>query len=386
LKPIKLLRVIASMDPKTGGPPNGINYITPYLNDLNVETTIVCLDKPNELFIKNSTIKMIALAQNKTAWQYNSQLYSWLINNLINYDVVTVHGLWLYQNYAVAKAIKTLRKKHLSFKTKFYIFPHGMLDSYFQNNKKRLIKAIRNYFYWHLIESKNIKAADGIIYTSQGEMEIAIKTFTNFKPKQNINLGYGVAVPNNFSKQNSMEDYFLFLGRYDPKKGIDTLINAYKKILQTNLTLLPKLIIAGPGKNGEYGKFIQMLVNESEELKNYIELKDMVLSDEKWNLIANAKAMILWSHQENFGISVAESLGMGVPVLLSKQVNIWNDIVSNNAGMANDDSEENLVNTIIKFCSLTDFEYNEMCLNAKNTYTGLYNPTQYAKRLKLLFE
>ena len=101
------------MDPKTGGPPNGINYITPYLNDLNVETTIVCLDKPNELFIKNSTIKMIALAQNKTAWQYNSQLYSWLINNLINYDVVTVHGLWLYQNYAVAKAIKTLRKKHL---------------------------------------------------------------------------------------------------------------------------------------------------------------------------------------------------------------------------------------------------------------------------------
>jgi glycosyltransferase involved in cell wall biosynthesis len=112
----------------------------------------------------------------------------------------------------------------------------------------------------------------------------------------------------------------------------------------------------------------------------------MVLSDEKWNLIANAKAMILWSHQENFGISVAESLGMGVPVLLSKQVNIWNDIVSNNAGMANDDSEENLVNTINKFCSLTDFEYNEMCLNAKNTYTGLYNPTQYAKRLKLLFE
>jgi glycosyltransferase involved in cell wall biosynthesis len=183
-----------------------------------------------------------------------------------------------------------------------------------------------------------------------------------------------------------MEDYFLFLGRYDPKKGIDTLINAYKKILQTNLTILPKLIIAGPGKNGEYGKLIQKLVNESEELKNYIELKDMVLNDEKWNLIANAKAMILWSHQENFGISVAESLGMGVPVLLSKQVNIWNDIVSNNAGMANDDSEENLVNTIIKFCSLTDFEYNEMCLNAKNTYTGFYNPIQYAKRLKLLFE
>ncbi len=386
MKTVKLLRVIASMDPKTGGPPNGINYITPFLNELNVETTIVCLDKTNELFIKNSTIKTVALSQNKTAWQYNSQLYNWLINNLINYDVVIVHGLWIYNNYAVAKAVNVLKKQIVGFKTKFYIFPHGMLDSYFQNNKKRLLKSIRNYFYWHLIENKNIKSANGIIYTSQGEMEIALKTFTNFKPKQNINLGYGVAVPKNVSNQNGIDDYFLFLGRYDQKKGIDTLINAYKKILQTNLTLIPKLIIAGPGKNDEYGKCIQKLVNESEELKNHIELKDMVLGDEKWNLIANAKAMILWSHQENFGISVAESLGMGVPVLLSKQVNIWNDIVLNNAGMANDDSEENLVKTIIKFCNLTELAYQEMCLNAKNTYTSLYHPIQYAKRLKFLFE
>jgi hypothetical protein len=50
---IKLLRVIASMDPKTGGPPNGINYITPFLNEQNIETTILCLDNPEESFIKN---------------------------------------------------------------------------------------------------------------------------------------------------------------------------------------------------------------------------------------------------------------------------------------------------------------------------------------------
>ncbi|MFZ4796132.1 MAG: glycosyltransferase [Bacteroidia bacterium] len=383
---LKLLRVIASMDLKSGGPPNGIIYITPYLNELNIETTIVCLDNPDELFLKNCNCKIIALAQNKTSWQYNSKLYNWLINNLANYDVVLVHGIWIYHSYAVSKAIKSLKKLNSNFKTKYFIYPHGMLDSYFQTDEKRVLKSIRNYFYWHLVESNNINAANGIIYTSQGEMEIAAKTFSNFKPKQTLNLGYGIDIPNDIFKQNNIIDYYLFLGRYNHKKGIDTIINAYQKLWLANEKILPKLIIAGPGLNSEYGKYIQDLVKSNENIKNQIELKDMVSGREKWQLIANAKATILWSHQENFGITVAESLGMGVPVLLSKQVNIWNEVVMNNAGFAEDDTVEKLVETMIKFNNLSEEAFNEMCLNAKNTYLNLYQPNKYANRLKALFE
>lgn len=383
---LKLLRVIATMDPKTGGPPNGINYITPYLNELNIATTIVCLDNPEELFLKKCNCKIIALAENKTSWQYNSKLYNWLLNNLANYDVVLVHGIWIYHSYAVSKAIKSLKKLDSNFKTKYFIYPHGMLDSYFQTNKKRVLKSIRNYFYWHLIESKNISAANGIIYTSHGEMEIASKTFSNFKPKQALNLGYGIDVPNDIYKQNDSKEYYLFLGRYDHKKGIDTIINAYQKLWLTNKIMLPKLIIAGPGLNSYYGKYIQDLVKSNENIKNQIELKEMVSGTEKWQLIANAKVTILWSHQENFGITVAESLGMGVPVLLSKQVNIWNEVVMNNAGFAEDESVEKLVGTMLKFNNLSEEAYNEMCLSAKNIYLNLYQPNKYANRLKALFE
>jgi glycosyltransferase involved in cell wall biosynthesis len=383
---IKLLRVIASMDPKTGGPPNGINYITPFLNELNIETTILCLDNPEENFIKNSPHKIIALAENKTSWQYNANLYNWLYYHLANFDVVIVHGIWIYHSFAVTKAIKELRKFKPNFKIKHFIYPHGMLDSYFQTEKKRIVKSIRNYFYWHLVESKNINNATGIIYTSKGEMEIASKTFSNYNPKQIFNLGYGVAVPNDVFKQKVDSEYFLFLGRFDHKKGIDTIIHSFNYLLLNDHIKLPKLIIAGPGLNSEYGKYIQKLVNDNDILTNHIELKDMVCCTEKWQLIANAKAMILWSHQENFGISVAESLGMSVPVLLSKQVNIWNEIVLNHAGFADNDTVEKLIETIIKFNKISISEYEIMCLNAKKTHEEFYRPGKYANRLKGIFD
>lgn len=368
------------MDPKTGGPPNGIKYITPFLDELNIETTIVCLDNLDDEFIKKTSLNIVALNENKTPWQYNSRLYNWFLNNLINYDAVTVHGIWLYHTYAVSKAVNTLRKTNELFKIKYFIYPHGMLDGYFQSNKARKLKALRNYFYWHLVEYKNVAIADGLIFTSEEEKNIAAKTFTNYKPKQKLNLGYGIDVPKNTFKQTDKKDYFVFLGRYDEKKGIDTIINAYKKLVQENSTI-PKLVIAGPGLNATYGQYTQRLVKDNNVLANYVELKEMVSGEEKWNLLANAKAMILWSHQENFGISVAESLGLGVPILLSKQVNIWTEIVSNKAGLAEDDTEENLIQVIKSFCKLSQNEYEQMCINAIKTYDNNYTPRLYAKRL-----
>lgn len=370
------------MNPITGGPPNGINYITPYLNELNVETTILCLDNPNDDFIKNSTFKIIALGQNKGAWQYNPDLYNWLTKNLLHFDAVIVHGIWIYHTYAVAKAI---RKLMTNCKTKMYIMPHGMLDSYFQTAKKRWLKSIRNLFYWHLIEHKNIQTANALLFTSKAEMEIASKTFKNYAPKQTLNLGYGIDVSNKINnKTNNYKSYYLFLGRYHEKKGIDLLIKAYSKLLTTQLTELSDLIIAGPGLKSEYGKFISNLVNENNLLKNKITLLDMVEGKSKWELITNAKAMILWSHQENFGITVAEALGFGVPVLLSNKVNIWQEITENNAGFSGNDNEADLANTLAKLNRLSENEYLLMQQNAKLVYNKFFKPQAYAERLQLL--
>ena len=63
----------------------------------------------------------------------------------------------------------------------------------------------------------------------------------------------------------------------------------------------------------------------------------MLRGELKWGAFRAADAFILPSHQENFGIAVAEALACGVPVLISNQVNIWREIDASGAGLVEPD-------------------------------------------------
>jgi glycosyltransferase involved in cell wall biosynthesis len=64
----------------------------------------------------------------------------------------------------------------------------------------------------------------------------------------------------------------------------------------------------------------------------------MLAGSRKWGAFSAADAFILPSHQENFGIAVVEALAAGTPVLISNKVNIWREIVADEAGyVGNDD-------------------------------------------------
>ena len=49
---------------------------------------------------------------------------------------------------------------------------------------------------------------------------------------------------------------------------------------------------------------------------------------------------MLPSHQENFGLVVAEALASGLPVLTTHQVNIWREIEDARAGIIHADTQD----------------------------------------------
>ncbi len=59
----------------------------------------------------------------------------------------------------------------------------------------------------------------------------------------------------------------------------------------------------------------------------------MLKGDAKWGAFRECEAFILPSHQENFGIVVAEAMSCGRPVLISNKVNIWREIEIDGAGL-----------------------------------------------------
>jgi glycosyltransferase involved in cell wall biosynthesis len=63
----------------------------------------------------------------------------------------------------------------------------------------------------------------------------------------------------------------------------------------------------------------------------------MLTGDLKWGVFRCAELFSLPSHQENFGVAVAEALSCGRPVLLSDKVNIHPWILEAGAGMVETD-------------------------------------------------
>lgn len=383
---MKLLRVIASMDPSYGGPCQGIRNIVPSLEKLGIHNEVVSLDDPSAAFLGTDSFPVHALGPSKGPWKYSAKLVPWLSENLSRFDVVIIHGLWLYYSFATSKAVRNFRGA--AKQPRLFVMPHGMLDPYFQKASDRKLKAIRNWMYWKLVESNVINKADGVFFTCEAELLLAREPFTPYQPKSEINIGYGIQPPPVYTSQMKEaflkkcpevkdKPYLLFLSRIHEKKGVDLLIKAYTKIAGEGT---PKLVIAGPGLESQYGRDLQALVSQS-EAKDSIFFTGMLSGEAKWGAFYGCEAFILPSHQENFGIAVVEALACGKPVLISNQVNIWREIEVAGGGMVADNTLLGTTQLLGRWESLSRDAKLAMSLQARNAYEKNFAIEPAARRI-----
>lgn len=395
---MKILRVISSMNPSNGGPCQGIRYSIPELEKHGVSNEVVCLDDPTSSFCSTDPFPVTALGEGRGPWRYNRKLIPWLVGNFHRFDVVIVHGLWLYPSYAVRKALKKFKKNNHSRSPKLFIMPHGMLDPYFQRAADRKFKALRNWIYWKLIEGKVINEADGILFTCEEELKLAQIPFSPYSPAKEINIGYGIAEPppaseailNAFYKvvpEVKNQNFLLFISRIHEKKGVDILIEAYTEIWKRYKnnprnypTKPPLLVIAGPGLDTEYGKKIRDLASILEPL-NSIFFPGMLSGNEKWGAFYGCEAFILPSHQENFGLAVVEALGCGKPVLITDQINIYREIISEGAGYVANDNLSGIINILNEWIILSPEDKTIMGYKAKDCYLKYFSLSPNAHKL-----
>jgi len=303
--------------------------------------------------------------------------------------------MWTYHSYATLKVMHYFKKQSLNQKIpKIYLMPHGMLDPWFQKEKTRKIKAIRNIFYWHLIEKKVVNQVDGILFTCYQEMLLAKKTFYCYNPKKEINVGYGIQSPpikNEFEIEafynkfniNKSSPYFLFLSRIDFKKGVDLLLKAYNNILQesTDPNLIPNLVIAGSGFDSEYGNRLLKYIDIYPLLKQKTLLTGILGAEMKWAAIYGCEAFILPSHQENFGIAVAEALACEKPVLITNKINIYREIEKGGGGIINEDTLAGTISNLKQWIALDAESKILMGKNAKKIYENNFKNEFAAQKL-----
>ena len=139
-----------------------------------------------------------------------------------------------------------------------------------------------------------------------------------------------VFVKPNFVKNNNQFipgeqrlDQFIFAGRLDKLKGIDILLEAWKKMGES----APKLIICGTGPMEEWCKeFI-------EKNKIYAELRGFLPNTEVRAIIANSRALMLPTQwYEGFPMSIVEAYSVGTPVICGDFGNAGDIVVNGVTG------------------------------------------------------
>lgn len=417
----RILRVIATLDPSCGGPIEGLRQTTRCHHQNGHETVVVTLDPPEANFLKSEHFTAVGLGIKKNCWAYSSKLSVWLDGNLAQFDAVIIHGLWLYPSWATVRAISRLKKKQTaqngSFisKPKVFVFPHGMLDPWFQSWSRRPIKSLRNILYWRFFERFVVNNSDGILFTSEEEKRLARTTFGSYRPEKEIVVPYGTSSPPEIEPRMreaffklcpalpSTRPYLLYLSRIHEKKGVDLLIRAYGKIRRQQIEgqnyKLPDLVIAGPGFDTPYGKKLLSLADEMEipisspsrsvlpsssldaSTGALIHFPGMLQGESKWGAFHGCEAFILPSHQENFGIVVAEALACGKPVMISNQVNIWREIKEEKVGWVENDSEEGTLALLQNWLTSPPPERTEMGNRARLMFSSHFDVQEAARAL-----
>jgi len=384
---MKILHVVASMDPRMGGVCQAVRTIDAGLTKLGVVNEVVSLDASDASFIKNETLVLHGLGPARGPWSYSAALVPWLTENLKRFDAVIIHGLWQYHSYAVRKALHRTREKS-SLLPRLYVMPHGMLDPYFQRAKGRKLKALRNWIFWKIVEGAVINESHGLLFTCEEECLLARQTFTPYHPVRELVVGLGVEEPPPFEPrmqkafftkvgEASGSNFILFLSRIHEKKGVDILLHGYAT-LRSESFVPPRLVLAGPGLETPFGEEIKKI---AASVRPAVLFPGMLDGDYKWGAFYSSEAFVLPSHQENFGIAVVEALACGKPVLISNQVNIWREIQEAGCGIIAEDTARGAKELLDKWTALSHEEKVVMGQRARKLYEQRFAVSPAANRL-----
>jgi glycosyltransferase involved in cell wall biosynthesis len=379
---MQILHIIGTLGPEAGGPTESVRVLMSY-GPIGYTGEVVTLDDPAAPFLKHFDFPVHALGPTKTKYGFNSRLLPWLRENRSRFDGVVVNGLWQYCGFAAWRA--------LAGNTPYMVFTHGMLDPYFKHAFP--LKHLKKSLYWLPAEYRVLRDAYRVLFTSTAEERLAKQSFRlhNWNPYVVPYGASGAPLKNHVELKNAFFEkcpgargkrFLLFLGRIHKKKGCDLLIHAFGKLADQDHDL--HLVMAGPDQQSWSAQLKQMARKAG--IEHRVHWPGMITGDAKWGAFYSAEAFVLPSHQENFGIAVAEALGCGTPVLLADKVNIAEDIVADGAGLVETDTAEGTVRLLRRWIEMSEADRAEMSECARECYRHRYDMRENAKAIIRLFE
>jgi len=239
-------------------------------------------------------------------WKYSREAFLELKRIITRYDIIHIHGVWMYPQYIACKLASRLR-------IPFIITPHGMLSNWFINNNYRSLKY---KIYMYLLFNDYLQKSSLIHTLSERETDDLLK-LCNDRNKV-VEIPNGIELKNINSKENIdlKNKYLLFIGRIHPIKGLDLLLSAWIKVYNRYPNY--RLIVIGNFHNKKYKSYIYGII-QNNPTKFRVLFKGPVFGEKKWKYLKGCTAFIQPSRYEASSITLLEAASIPKPIIVSNE-------------------------------------------------------------------
>lgn len=364
---MKILHFINGLDKKLGGPSLSVYSLVRGLIDKGLAAEILTYAKRDNKNLMYGQDEFINTIPAPFFYRFG---FSLKINNFLSkksFDLIYLNGLW---QYIIIAGSRFANKHHIPY----VIMTHGMLNPEALKKSKWLKKLALALYQRSILDKASVIHAT-CIHEMNHIRCLGIKT-----PIAVIPNSIYVQNPTKFSQLHVQKKQIGFLGRLDPIKNIEVLIQAWAQTVKSKSDW--ELVVIGDGEIN-YKKKLETLA-ESLEVKN-IRFVGFLIGDEKEKIFQSLRYLVLPSKSENFGMVVIEALSRNIPVIASKGTP-WEELNTCKAGWWIDIGVTPLVEALEKAISLSDHERNIMGRNGRKLIKDKYSIESVASQMISLYQ
>jgi|GEM_PF-1305610 Glycosyltransferase len=325
---MRILLVVPSIHRETGGPAKASLTLAKELSSFGQQVQVFSTlwPAPLEEFDREIECETVPIRLFRTSpipglghLPYSRELVNAVRNEAKEFDAVLLGSLW---NPLISQTISVVRRLGIPYA----VMPHGMLDPVVVKRHGAL-KSL-----WSALwERRNVECASLMVFNSKREEAKAKMCGWSFRRTLVLPHTIQTTAIKNVPRRDQLEQTYpsligkrviAFVGRINWVKNLDLLINAFCLLRQSEPNVI--LVCAGPDNDNHQRKLQKLTAGLG--IDRDVLFTGMLAENDVQTVYARADVVVLVSKKENFGLSAAEALASGVPVVLSDGVDLGEDL------------------------------------------------------------
>jgi glycosyltransferase involved in cell wall biosynthesis len=280
-----------------------------------------------------------------------------------SFDVIHQHGIWTMLSRIASRCSQHSERPAI-------VTPHGSLEAWaLRRSRLKKFLALSLYERRNLVETPCLHACsaqEAVGFRDYG-LKNPVAVIPNGVSQEWIDSkGDALAFRNRYRIPEGRR-IMLFLSRITPVKGLPMLLHAIKSMGDSASDWV--FVMAGADEFNHLQE-VDSIVGDL-GLRKVVLFVGSLYGKDKRDAFDAAELFLLPTHRENYGIVVAEALGVGVPVITTKGAP-WADLISYNCGWWSEVSVDGITAALREALPASQAELSAMGANGKQLVQKKY--------------